>query len=78
MGLDAAILTNIRRDPSDAENSLVSHRRVQARLFEQLNPNGFAVLNVDDAASQPLLDKLEASRVHDWHAERSGVIRTGF
>lgn len=59
LGLDAAILTNVRRDPSDAMNSLVRHRRVQARLFEQLNPNGFAVLNVDDAASQPLLDKLK-------------------
>ncbi|MFM7071219.1 MAG: Mur ligase family protein [Planctomycetota bacterium] len=59
LGLDAAILTNIRRDPSDAANSMVRHRRVQARLFEQLNPNGFAVLNVDDAASQPLLEKLK-------------------
>jgi UDP-N-acetylmuramoyl-L-alanyl-D-glutamate--2,6-diaminopimelate ligase len=59
LGLDAAILTNIRRDPWDADNSLIRHRRVQARLFEQLNPNGFAVLNVDDAASHPLLDKLK-------------------
>lgn len=59
LGLDAAILTNVRRDPLDANNSVVRHRRVQARLFEHLNPNGFAVLNVDDAASQPLLDKLK-------------------
>lgn len=55
---DAAILTNLRRDHLDVHGSLMNYRRAKARLFEQLKPNGFAVVNVDDPGSQDILPKL--------------------
>lgn len=56
---DAAILTNLRRDHLDVHGSVKNYRRAKARLFEQLKPAGFAVVNVDDPGSQHLLPSLK-------------------
>jgi UDP-N-acetylmuramoyl-L-alanyl-D-glutamate--2,6-diaminopimelate ligase len=56
---DAAILTNLRRDPMNVHGSAKNYRRAKARLFEQLKPGGFAVINVDDAGSNDLLSELD-------------------
>lgn len=55
---DAAILTNLRRDHLDVHGSVMNYRRAKTRLFEQLKPSGFAVVNVDDPGSQHILPKL--------------------
>lgn len=58
VAFDAAILTNVRRDHADDHGSLYNYRRLKSRLFEQLKPGGFVVLNADDPASQRFLDDL--------------------
>jgi UDP-N-acetylmuramoyl-L-alanyl-D-glutamate--2,6-diaminopimelate ligase len=57
--LDAAVLTNIRRGQSGKHGSLLNYRRAKERLFEHLKPDGLAVLNADDPASQYLLSRVE-------------------
>ena len=56
--LQAAVMTNIRRDHLDYHGSVLNYRRTQARLFEHLGSAGFAVINADDPASQKLLKSL--------------------
>lgn len=53
--LDAAVLTNVRRDHLDYHGSIFNYRRAKGRLFELLKPGGFAVANADDPASRFLL-----------------------
>ncbi len=55
---DAAILTNLRRDHMDVHGSVKNYHRAMGRLFEQLKPTGFAVINVDDPGSNDLLPDL--------------------
>ncbi len=55
---DAAVLTNLRRDHLDYHGSLPNYRKAKSRLFENLKPHGFAVLNADDPGSAPLLRRL--------------------
>lgn len=57
---DAAILTNLRRDHLDFHGSVTNYRRAKQRLFEQLKPGGFAVLNLDDPSSRFLVDQVDA------------------
>jgi UDP-N-acetylmuramoyl-L-alanyl-D-glutamate--2,6-diaminopimelate ligase len=56
---DVAVLTNIRRAHIDQHGSVVNYRRIKARLFEQLKPEGVAVINADDPASCALLSKID-------------------
>lgn len=58
VSLDAAVLTNLRREHLDLHGNVANYRRAKQRLFEHLKPGGFAVLNVDDIASQELLEGL--------------------
>ncbi len=59
VGFDAAVLTNMRRDHLDYHGSVLNYRRAKARLFQQLKPHGFAVINADDPASKFLLKGLK-------------------
>ena len=45
---DAVCVTNVRRDHLDYHGSLVAYREAKRRLFDQLAPEGFAVVNADD------------------------------
>lgn len=56
--LDVAVLTNLRRDHLDYHGSIFNYRRIKSRLFEQLKPQGAAVLNADDSASRFVLQRL--------------------
>ena len=56
---DAAVLTNVRRDHLDYHGSLLNYRKAKARLFSQLGPHGFAVINADDPTSKLFLAKLD-------------------
>jgi UDP-N-acetylmuramoyl-L-alanyl-D-glutamate--2,6-diaminopimelate ligase len=59
VGLDAAVLTNVRRDHLDFHGNIFNYRRAKARLFQHLKPQGFAVVNADDPASKFVLGRLE-------------------
>ena len=56
---DAAVLTNVRREHLDYHGSLLNYRKAKGRLFSQLGPHGFAVINADDPASKSFLAKLD-------------------
>ena len=57
--LDAAVLTNMRRDHLDFHGSIINYRRAKARLFDHLKPGGFVVANADDPATRFLLRNIE-------------------
>lgn len=56
---DTAVLTNLRRNHLSFHGSVLNYRRAKTRLFAQLKPGGFAVINSDDPASNHLASKLE-------------------
>ncbi|MCA9218546.1 MAG: UDP-N-acetylmuramyl-tripeptide synthetase [Planctomycetales bacterium] len=58
VGLNAAVLTNIRREHIDLHGSLDNLRNTKARIFESLKPGGFAVVNADDAGCKRVLAEL--------------------
>ncbi len=58
MELDAACVTNIRRDPLDYHPTLADYRMAKSQIFDLLAGEGFAVLNVDDPATAGLLPQL--------------------
>jgi UDP-N-acetylmuramoyl-L-alanyl-D-glutamate--2,6-diaminopimelate ligase len=60
LNFDAAVLTNLRRDHIDFHGSVLNYRKAKARLFEQLKPHGFAVINADDPGNKLVLSKLDA------------------
>ena len=70
---DAAVLTNLRRDHIDLHGSVMNYRKTKARLFEQLKPNGFCVLNADDPGSQAILPKLNAPVITVGQRERAEI-----
>ncbi|MCP4192022.1 MAG: hypothetical protein GY768_15530 [Planctomycetaceae bacterium] len=59
MSLDAAVITNIRREHVEWHGSLRNYHLAKARLLKHLKPGGFAVLNADDAVSCSLLATLD-------------------
>ncbi len=59
VGLDLALLTNVRREHLELHGSLDSYRRAKMRLFDHLKPGGVAVVNVDDPFNRSLLKHLE-------------------
>ena len=56
--LDAAVLTNLRRDHIEHHGSVLNYRRAKTRIFEYLKPSGFAVVNLDDPGSRLALSML--------------------
>jgi UDP-N-acetylmuramoyl-L-alanyl-D-glutamate--2,6-diaminopimelate ligase len=68
--LDAAILTNIRRDQYQRHNTPSGYLRTNRRLFSLLKPGGVAVLSADDHRSRNLLPKLKSPALtFGLHAE---------
>jgi len=59
IALDAACVTNVRRDHLDYHGSLLDYRRAKSRLFGHLAPEGFAVLNADDPTSVGYLSQID-------------------
>ncbi|MEI8373527.1 MAG: UDP-N-acetylmuramoyl-L-alanyl-D-glutamate--2,6-diaminopimelate ligase [Planctomycetota bacterium] len=47
--LDVACVTNVSRDHLDDHNSLQDYRLAKSKLLDYLAPEGFAVVNADDA-----------------------------
>lgn len=59
MEFDVACLTNIRHDHLDYHGSLDRYRAAKARLFDQLRPDGVAIVNVDCPQGAWLVDTLD-------------------
>jgi UDP-N-acetylmuramoyl-L-alanyl-D-glutamate--2,6-diaminopimelate ligase len=55
ISLDAACVTNVRRDHLDYHQSLREYRLTKTRLLDHLTGEGFAVWNADDATCSSLL-----------------------
>ena len=56
--LDAACITNVRRDHLDYHQSIDDYRRTKSQIFPLLTGEGFAVLNVDDPTTAGYLPQL--------------------
>jgi UDP-N-acetylmuramoyl-L-alanyl-D-glutamate--2,6-diaminopimelate ligase len=52
---DVACVTNVSRDHLDYHRSLQDYRLAKAKLFDYLAPEGFAVVNADDAVASGYL-----------------------
>jgi UDP-N-acetylmuramoyl-L-alanyl-D-glutamate--2,6-diaminopimelate ligase len=73
---DGAVVTNLRRDHIDFHGNLANYRQAKARLFEQLSPRGFAVVNADDPGSRILLPKLTCPVITFGITERAEISAT--
>jgi UDP-N-acetylmuramoyl-L-alanyl-D-glutamate--2,6-diaminopimelate ligase len=60
---DAAVLTNIGLDRRNLHGSSKNYHRLKRRLFQQLKPSGFAVVNADDPASMQLAQAVDAPQI---------------
>jgi UDP-N-acetylmuramoyl-L-alanyl-D-glutamate--2,6-diaminopimelate ligase len=67
LSLDAAVITNVRREHGSCHGSLRNYQVAKLRLLDQLKPAGFVVLNADDAVSRPLIKQL------DWPTVTIGI-----
>jgi UDP-N-acetylmuramoyl-L-alanyl-D-glutamate--2,6-diaminopimelate ligase len=56
---DVACVTNVRHDHLDYHGTARNYRLAKGKLFEHLAPEGFAILNVDDAGSSSYLARLD-------------------
>jgi UDP-N-acetylmuramoyl-L-alanyl-D-glutamate--2,6-diaminopimelate ligase len=56
---DVACLSNVRHDHLDYHGTWRNYCAAKARLFEQLLPEGFAVINADDEAGREMLLHLD-------------------
>jgi len=59
VALDAACVTNVRRDHLDYHRSIRDYRLAKSRLLEHVRGEGFAVLNADDPTSAGYLARLD-------------------
>jgi UDP-N-acetylmuramoyl-L-alanyl-D-glutamate--2,6-diaminopimelate ligase len=59
MQFDAACVTNVRHDHLDYHGTLTAYRAAKAKLFRYLTPEGFAVINADDAGAAHYLGQLD-------------------
>ena len=58
VGLDIAVLTNIRENHQNFHGSQSNYRRANMRLLDQLKPTGLAVLNADDPTTHFLIQEI--------------------
>ena len=56
--LDAACVTNVRRDHLDYHRSILDYRMTKSRLLGYLSGEGFAVVNADDPTSASYLAEI--------------------
>ncbi|MCP4202141.1 MAG: UDP-N-acetylmuramoyl-L-alanyl-D-glutamate--2,6-diaminopimelate ligase [bacterium] len=75
VGFDVAAFTNLSRDHFDFHGGFEEYFAAKRRLFEQLKPEGRAVLNVDDPYGRRLADDLGARGVRlTTFGERDGDV----
>lgn len=74
---DAAALLNITPDHLDRHGTIENYAAIKARIFTQLNPEGTAVIGVDDEPCRAIADGLRGpfavKRIAVGHAVETGV-----
>ncbi len=60
---DAAVFTNLTQDHLDYHGTMDAYAGAKAKLFTQLKPGGWAVLNADDPASEQMKEAMASDRV---------------
>jgi UDP-N-acetylmuramoyl-L-alanyl-D-glutamate--2,6-diaminopimelate ligase len=55
LNFDIGIFTNLSHDHLDYHESMEAYQQAKARLFRQVDPEGTALLNLDDDASVPMI-----------------------
>jgi UDP-N-acetylmuramoyl-L-alanyl-D-glutamate--2,6-diaminopimelate ligase len=55
INFNAACVTNVRRDHLDFHNTLQNYHDAKARLLQQVDSDGFVVVNADDAVASSFL-----------------------
>jgi UDP-N-acetylmuramoyl-L-alanyl-D-glutamate--2,6-diaminopimelate ligase len=63
IGFKAAVFTNLTRDHLDFHKTLEAYGEAKARLFGQLRPDGIAVVNADDPASDRITASMNGRKV---------------
>ncbi len=58
--LDAAVITNIRKDNLNLHNSETNYRQANLRLLDYLNSSGFACINIDDPVSHNIVSDISS------------------
>jgi len=58
IALDAAVITNIRREHLDEHGAVANYRQIKGRILDLLKPEGFAVMNADDPSSKHLIGEV--------------------
>jgi UDP-N-acetylmuramyl-tripeptide synthetase len=58
-----AIFTNLSHDHLDYHHSMAEYLKVKARLFEMLDQDATAIINVDDPASQAIISVIKGELV---------------
>ena len=70
IGLDAAVLTNIRQEHLDEHNTARAYRQIKRRIFSLLKPGGLAIVNADDHRCRSLVSKIRGPVLtYALHAE---------
>lgn len=57
IGLDAAVLTNVKQDHLDEHNTPRAYYKIKRRIFSLLKPGGVAIINADDHRCGKLVAK---------------------
>lgn len=71
LSFDLGVFTNLTRDHFDFHRDLEDYFQAKRRLFEQLKPEGQAVVNLDDPFGRRLADELPRVRTYGREGEVS-------
>ncbi len=70
---DAAVFTNLTRDHRECRGPEEQYLAAKATLFDNLDSDAYAIVNVDDEAAEPLLARCGATVIRYGSAERAQV-----
>ncbi len=68
----AAVFTNLTMEHLDFHNSMQEYALAKQLLFDQLAPDGFAVLNSDDPYAREMAARLEQKKIYCCSLQESG------
>ena len=74
MEFQTAVFTNITQDHLDYHQSFEEYLEAKCRLFEQLKPDGYAVINLDDPNSEKII-KASRGRVLTYAINKEADLR---
>ncbi|HAZ10493.1 MAG TPA: UDP-N-acetylmuramoyl-L-alanyl-D-glutamate--2,6-diaminopimelate ligase [Candidatus Omnitrophica bacterium] len=57
---DAAIFTNLTREHLDFHKNMDDYLNAKLKLFEKIKKGGFAIVNIDDPASEKIIQKVKS------------------